>query len=239
MSRRNGGCPDGIKSERRRKTMSQSNESDSLALQGNGPWSAVSRTCGGVLLAIVVGLGAGYGLANARTVDAQPADGLVVHEELRAKAFHLVDDDGKIAAQLIIDEEAGGAVLRFFDSNQVRRLDLGLAEGQRPALQFADEKGRPRMFLALDAASNPQLVMADREGNRLATYGVTPAQDAYIAFTDGAEFVGLEMNKGDLAIRSHRWKGGRQGIAFVMEDGTPKLETRELPPLRLVPEKED
>lgn len=84
-------------------------------------------------------------VATVEPASAQPSDGVL--KEVRANKFVLVDDDGKMLAQLGVD--VFGPTLSLSDKNDKVRAWLGVDE-DGPLLQLSDDKGKVRALLGAD-----------------------------------------------------------------------------------------
>ncbi len=101
-----------------------------------------------------------------------------VAEEVKAKRFVLVGQDGQPRGGLSVDTD-GIAALRLFDQDGLPRALLSVTANGSPTLSLV-EQGRPRVMLNL----GPGLVVYDKGGLPRATLGVTPAGAPTLTLTD-------------------------------------------------------
>ena len=88
-----------------------------------------------------------------------------VADEIRAKAFVLVDDDGNIRAGMTAFEDT--ADIAFFNAQGKVRALLGVLANGGVSLVFSDPRGHIRTVLGATPDAGPRLYFMDEEGHKL------------------------------------------------------------------------
>ena len=79
---------------------------------------------------------------------------------LSAQEFRLMDDQGRIRAQLSFSE-GGQPYLQFLDASDTSRVWVGVAADS--GMTVRDTSGKTRLVLSVDREGEPSLVIRDRE----------------------------------------------------------------------------
>lgn len=112
---------------------------------------ALGLTVINLVLLIVLG-------AQSRLIAAQ-----TVPEVLRVRAFELVDDEGKVRAQLNVEPE-GGVVFRLRDENETIRVKLG-ASAEGSGLVLINDRTEPGVHIITDQ-NGSSLTLMEEDGSK-------------------------------------------------------------------------
>jgi hypothetical protein len=111
---------------------------------------AVALTVINLILLIVV-------IAQSRVIANQ-----TIPEVLRVRAFELVDGNGRVRAQLNIDETNGEVIFRLRDENETIRVKLGASE-EGSGLLLINDLTEPGVHL-LAKQDDTSLTLTDQSG---------------------------------------------------------------------------
>ena len=111
---------------------------------------ALALTVVNLILLIVV-------IAQSRMITNQ-----TIPEVLRVRAFELVDENGRVRAQLNIDETNGEVIFRLRDEEEIIRVKLGASE-QGSGLLLINDLTEPGVHL-LARQDNTSMTITDQSG---------------------------------------------------------------------------
>jgi hypothetical protein len=97
--------------------------------------------------------------------------------EYSATSFNLVDEKGRVAAQLSSSAE-GTPSLFFFDENNIVRLNLGIYPGGNPGIVLMDKNGKSAAVITLSDDGVTPYVSLRRDGVEENTLEVDPNDSA-------------------------------------------------------------
>lgn len=97
-------------------------------------------------------------LAQSRMLAAQ-----TVPEVLRVRAFELVDENGRVRAQLNVEPE-GGVVFRLRDENETIRVKLGASE-EGSGLVLINDQTEPGVHILADQ-NGSSLTLTEEDGSQ-------------------------------------------------------------------------
>ena len=83
--------------------------------------------------------------------------------EYSATSFNLVDEKGRVTAQLSTSAE-GTPSLFFFDQNNVVRLNLGIYPGGNPGIVLMDKNGESSLVITLNDDGVSPIVSLRKDG---------------------------------------------------------------------------
>ena len=140
-------------------------------------------------------------------------------EVVRTKRLEIVDDEGKVRAVLVTNEE-GVASLSVFDQSERVRASLGAGEipEQGSGLSVFDTNGKPRAVVGVDNDPNKgcALMLLDADGKQRASVGFQADGQAGLRFSSGQKDRAIGMaaeNDGNLAF-------------MLLDKGTPMVGLR-------------
>ena len=102
-----------------------------------------------ILLAVII--------AQSRTIANQ-----TVPDVLRVRAFELIDENGRVRAQLNIDETNGEVIFRLRDEKETIRVKLGASE-EGSGLLLINDRTEPGVHL-LARQDDTSLTLTDQSG---------------------------------------------------------------------------
>ena len=86
-----------------------------------------------------------------------------IPDVVQAKAFQLVDDSGKVRAELSTTSDGDPSFVLLDEGGQIR-LSATLNESQQPFLALFDQNGQGRFQVCLDELEQPQLCLYGKDG---------------------------------------------------------------------------
>jgi hypothetical protein len=130
----------------------------------------------GVLAGLIGGIAGAYLLLHLGGPAAHAAPARA-QEVLSANRIRLVDESGKMRAELAMSGD-GGPALFFFDTAGRNRLVLGLyspAEGEAPSVVLNDAQQRAAGIFRLFGAHDTPVVVLKNQGRDRSIYGLNAA----------------------------------------------------------------
>ncbi|HEY9724611.1 MAG TPA: hypothetical protein V6D47_21595 [Oscillatoriaceae cyanobacterium] len=91
-------------------------------------------------------------------------------KRVEAECFRLVDGDGKIRAEL--DVQQGDAALRMFDERGTARLKVNVDANGTPMLMLSDADGQVRVFIKIQPDGRVGIGMLGEHGEPQLGFGV-------------------------------------------------------------------
>ena len=203
-----------------------------------GKWAVVLAAC--IVLAAVA---AAYAAGQAK---------VSAPEVIRAQKFELVDEKGKVRAELTLvdgipglllsDQEGkpraalgldknGTPSLSLHDSSGKTRAALSFMRpgGTAPTLAMFDERGKQRVQLGIVENGSPGLSLCDEKESVRVGLAVTSEGSAVGVYrSDGKPAAGLEaLTDGDAGVSVYDKSGRPRGELGVLSDGSPSLKLRD------------
>lgn len=118
-----------------------------------------------------------------------------VADDIRARRFTLVNEEGKRSAALLVGPD-GSPNLIFYDKAQQRRVTLGVSVGATvPLLAFFDQTGLVRGMLSM-VRNTPLLALADSQGRQRLDLSVQPNGQSAVRLFDQAGVLRLQVVAG-------------------------------------------
>ncbi len=116
-------------------------------------------------------------------MSAQRGDGSgPVQQTVRARLFELVDEEGKVRAELGVEPD-GFPSFNLLDKNGVGRVGLTLMGGS-PSLLLMDEDGALRALVRVGPEGASSVTLMGKDQKPHAMVSTEPDGSSYLAFTD-------------------------------------------------------
>lgn len=134
-----------------------------------------------------------------------------VPQVIRAQRFELVDEEGQVRSQLLLNE-FGEACLLLYDAAGIFQIVLGFDEGDRltELVLGSGKTSQPRLSLGVDPqTSRSEIRLSDKDGKLRATLALGTEGEPSLCFGQGS------MREGKPTLL-HMW----------LRDGEPQMQLR-------------